>query len=79
MNWLSKHVPTLILILTLLCGLIVQWTRMEISVSDLRTLKAEYNSHKNDTRLHVDPERDERRWQELLDRLSRIEDKIDGR
>ena len=71
---------TLSFLLTLvivIAGLVTQWTIVAQKTSEVDTIRAMIESHRLDTNHHVDPERDERRWQELIKRLERIEDKLD--
>ena len=67
-----------ITIVLVAAGIIAQWTILEQKTQQIDLLKAEIEAHRLDTRHHVDPERDDQRWMELIRRLERIEDKLDG-
>lgn len=78
-SWLRSHAEVAITIILLLLSLVAQWTIINNKVAEIAVLQSQLEVHRLDTQHHVDPERDERRWQELIKRLERIEDKIDAK
>lgn len=71
--WLKSNVGTLILLVTLGISLVVQWTLYGEAAKLSERTAQELARHSSDTQRHLDPVRDERRWQELLERLKAIE------
>ena len=79
MTWIKDNVAVLIVIVGIFAGWVATWTKMSIEAEAAAGFRSQMAVHIMDTSIHVDPQRDERRWQELLMRLTRIENKIDGR
>ena len=87
-SWLENHfgiVATLIGWVATICGFVfgTQASIKQIQKQSAETcarveeIDTRITSHLSDYRRHIDPERDDRRWQDLRDRLSRIEGKLD--
>ena len=77
---LGKSRPDFGIIITIVlvaAGIIAQWTIVAQKTAEIDAIKAQLEVHRLDSRHHVDPERDETRWQELIRRLERIEKKLD--
>lgn len=75
-EWFRKNLGTVILLLGFLISLVVQWTLLSQAADLTKVTSMELLIHEHDTRRHIDPERDERRWQDLLERLKNIEDSL---
>ena len=52
--------------------------RMNVKTSDLIIWQAKVDIHLADTQKHLDPHRDETRWQDLIKRMDRFEKKLDN-
>ena len=61
----------------LVAQLISQWAILNNRMAAVETLERGFKQHELDTRHHTDPERDAQRWEDLLRRLERIDDKLD--
>ena len=75
-SFIRANASNIILVVLLIVGFVGQWTIVQYRISQIDLLMHELTQHELDRSRHVDPERDERRWQELLDRLDRIEAKL---
>lgn len=76
-----QTLATLIGILTTFAGVIASHARnslridfLEDKVTDLESVVERHNAT---TAIHIDPIRDEARWNEILRRLGRIEEKLE--
>src|SRR4051812_46050447 len=83
--WLSNHLEFLLGFFVLVGTWIVFFVRLSSRVDDntkdITSLREDHNAlddqvaaHLADTRRHIDPERDERRWQELREDLRYIKE-----
>jgi hypothetical protein len=72
-TWVQKNVGTIITLTVLLLGLAAQWANFGQAAERMKAVDQRLYIHETDTERHIDPNRDERRWQELLIRLDRIE------
>lgn len=52
--------------------------RMYIRVGDYERWRETIDAHVRDTEIHLDPRRDERRWEDLTKRLDKMDRKIDN-
>lgn len=75
-SWVHKNIGTIVTVLVLLVGLAAQWANFGQAAERAKAVDQRLYIHETDTKRHLDPERDERRWQELLRRLDQIEQKI---
>lgn len=75
-QWLKSNVATILVIVGLLISLVAQWTLLSQAADLAKSTAAELRVHEQDTRRHIDPDRDALRWQDLLDRLRRIEEAL---
>ena len=86
-TWFGEHLDLLIegvvLTITLIVGYVKLGGRVEHNESKLTKLEDKVETidqtvaaHSADTRRHIDPERDERRWTELREDIKWIKDKL---
>jgi flagellar biosynthesis/type III secretory pathway M-ring protein FliF/YscJ len=89
-SWISSHIEWLVGVALLAIGWIIilarygfRITAIEKDVKEIKKSVAvneeDLCEHITNTRRHIDPERDERRWQELKEHLQRIEAKVERR
>lgn len=52
--------------------------RMYVKVTDFEIWKAKMDHHLEDRQIHLDPIRDEQRWNDLTRRMDRMEKKLDN-
>ena len=78
MGWLRSNLSIVITVILLLIAFVAQWSILQSKTVLIDQVAQEVKTHELDTAHHIDPERDERRWQELLRRLDRIEAKLDA-
>ena len=79
MEWLRGNLTFAVTVIIMLTGLFAQWTILQTKVDLVDSLADQMEEHQRDALRHVDPIRDERRWQDLQYRLQRIEDKLDAK
>lgn len=79
MNWIKENLGTSITIALLIVSMIVQWVRFESAAELAHETANRLRLHEMDSSIHVDRNRDERRWDDLIRRLDRMEGKIDGK
>ncbi|MDQ3820404.1 MAG: hypothetical protein M3362_22360 [Acidobacteriota bacterium] len=89
-GWISSHWEGVVTLAVMVVGWIVTFARYGFRLSALERENKELKKrlevneedlceHISNTRRHIDPERDERRWQDLKEHLARIEGKIERR
>ena len=89
-KWIEENMGLLITLLTLAVGAVVWLVRLEGKVNetsrksadDARTIEGmegRLSAHLLDSRRHVDPERDERRWNEFDRHVNRRFDTIESK
>lgn len=77
MLWIKKNVVPMVGIGTMIVLLVNQWQTFAQSVEVASATDQRLRVHELDNRRHVDFDRDQERWADLLRRLDRIERKID--
>jgi hypothetical protein len=86
-SWLTNHLEFLlglfVMVGTWLVFFVRLSSRVDDNAKDLETLREDHNTlddqvsaHLTDIRRHIDPERDERRWQELREDIRYIKEKL---
>ena len=78
-TWIVNNFGFVMTLFLLVASFMTQWNVMVQAVERINIIEQEFRRHENDSRVHRDPDRDERRWQDLMLRLDRIERKIDDR
>lgn len=84
-DWVKANfsLANLLTIIVIVGGIVAAWARAEYrdSYHDkmLSDNQAQLRQHLGDRDIHVDPRRDDQRWDDLLARLRSIETKLDGR
>jgi predicted Holliday junction resolvase-like endonuclease len=89
-SWMALHWEGVITVGAMVIGWIIMLARYGFRISatetDIKEIKQRVATNEEDlcehitnTRRHIDPERDERRWQELKEHLQRIEAKVERR
>lgn len=76
-KWLKSNAMLIIAIGGLFFTLASQWTSFSQSVELSSAVDQRLRAHEHDTRRHLDFDRDEKRWEDLIRRLDRIERKLD--
>lgn len=76
-SWFRSNVGTLITVALLMSGIIAQWSQFGQAAELAKAVELRFRLHEMDNQRHIDPIRDEQRWDELMRRLERIERKID--
>lgn len=76
-TWARRNASLIVTVVTLIVLMSIQWAGFQQTAALARDTDARLRAHEQDTSRHVDTERDERRWADLVKRLDRIEDKID--
>jgi hypothetical protein len=85
--WFGQHLEAVITFVVMTAGLVASYVRLGGRVDDngkdIEALREDHNklddevaAHLGDIRRHIDPERDERRWQELREDIKWIKDKL---
>lgn len=69
---------SLIGLVVVLLGYFAQAVRIDSKVADLVKWREEVDRHMRDRDIHLDPKRDDHRWEELQIRLDKLERKLDG-
>lgn len=69
---------SLIGLVVVLLGYFAQAVRIDSKVNDLAKWREKVDHHLDDREIHLDPKRDEQRWQELQAKLNNMERKLDG-
>ena len=78
MDWLKANIVAVVTILAIAASLMTQWNNFQSSALQIAELKLRLDRHMSDTSIHIDPRRDDQRWQDLTARLQRIEAKLDA-
>ncbi len=71
--WLRSNVGTLITLALLMAAIIVQWANFGSAADLVKAVDQRQRVHELDSRRHVDYDRDNERWNDLMRRLDRIE------
>lgn len=90
MEWISNNVGALISAVILVFGLVATWVlygadikQLKIDKNELKLNLAELEKvvsiHKSDTSLHIDPHRDEKRWDDFKAEIMRRFDGMEGK
>ncbi len=81
MTWLTNNPAVVIWMITVSAGVIAGWAvnnfRIKSHDERLHDLETRFNEHSSDTRLHIDPARDQAIWRTFQDETSRRFDGID--
>jgi hypothetical protein len=77
--WVKANLSVLISIMTIIVLMTLQWAGFQQTAKLAAETERRLRLHEQDVGRHVDPQRDELRWRDLLRRLDRIEDKLDRR
>lgn len=72
-NWLKQNIA----VLAVIVALVLQWGQFQQTTKLAERTADRLQAHELDTDRHIDRTRDERRWEELIRRLDRLESKID--
>lgn len=84
-DWLKSNfsLGNVITILVIVAALVASGARAEYingqQERELMDIEMRLREHVSKTSIHIDPDRDGRNWVELMERLRRIEAKIDDR
>ena len=79
LQWFKVNIVWVLAFATVIISLISQWNSFQFRSAQIDGLKIELEQHERDTSIHIDPRRDDQRWNDLLNRLERIERKLDGK
>ena len=77
-EWLKSNVTPFLLLVGTIIGMAVQWNYFSQAAAQTWRTEQLLQQHLMDTQRHIDPYRDERNRQDLLNRLDRLERKIDS-
>lgn len=69
---------SLIGLVVVLLGYFAQAVRVDGKVADLAKWREKVDAHMEDREIHLDPRRDEQRWNDLATKLDKMERKLDG-
>lgn len=90
MIWAANNIGTLIIIATMIFGGVAAWVLYGADIRQLKKDLAEVKGtlhevekimreHMSDTSLHIDPHRDEKRWDDLKSEIFRRFDGMEGK
>ena len=89
-EWISNNAQLLATLIMLGFGLVVTWALLGADIKQLKKdtaeIKAEVHelvkvtqAHRLDTTLHIDPHRDDKRWDDLKSEIFRRFDGMEGK
>ena len=78
LGWVWRNLGMVLVILGLIASLTIQWAQFQTTSRLAEMTAKELDNHERDTMRHVDPVRDVRQMQDMLDHLERIDEKIDA-
>ena len=76
--WVFRNLTLLLVILGLVTSLAIQWAQFQQTSRLAESTAIKLELHDRDANRHIDPVRDAKQMQDIIEHLQRIDDKIDS-